>query len=357
MLLHVSLILIFSAWQWEWKAPAKNPPVIIKVNFIAEPPPSKTFEQSAPQKIELYPPAHPQALHSSPIPSLKARAPQSHVMAHPLVPKALKMTPTSQKPFKKRTAQRISFLKFPEPSGGIPPLQIPPKTPDSVNVGSRPSPVLNSLSVESIQPMKPANAGSPGLKTVAHRRTPTRLSSFSSNTETAFKTAKSIKAQDSESGTMPRHPISPQIINAVQSGLIPQINDDPLSSPDTVETQIAAFSHPPQPETKENNDAHGADLEALRGLFTGMVRQRIIGARNYPRIAQRRGQEGQPVIAFTLDRKGRLIQADLQKSSGFRLLDQAALDAVHQAAPYPEIPTELNIDTFQFKLPVSFVLK
>jgi TonB family protein len=99
------------------------------------------------------------------------------------------------------------------------------------------------------------------------------------------------------------------------------------------------------------------EMDALRGLFTGQVRQRIARARYYPRIARRRGMEGQPVIAFTLDKRGRLTKVDLAQTSGYHLLDRAALEAVHEGAPYPEIPALLKIDSFQFKLPISFVLK
>jgi periplasmic protein TonB len=67
--------------------------------------------------------------------------------------------------------------------------------------------------------------------------------------------------------------------------------------------------------------------------------------------------EGQPVVAFTLNKGGGLMKADLAQTSGYQLLDRAALEAVHQAAPYPEIPVELKTDTYQFKLPISFVLK
>ena len=85
--------------------------------------------------------------------------------------------------------------------------------------------------------------------------------------------------------------------------------------------------------------------------------QRIADTKYYPRTARRRGIEGQPVVAFTLDKGGRLMKAGLAKTSGYQLLDEAALEAVHQAAPYPEIPAELNMKTFQFKLPISFILK
>ncbi len=101
----------------------------------------------------------------------------------------------------------------------------------------------------------------------------------------------------------------------------------------------------------------GEEINALRGLFTGQVRQRIAAAQYYPRIARRRGMEGRPVISFILDKRGRLTKVDLTQTSGYPLLDRAALEAVHNGVPYPEIPAQLNTDSFQFKLPISFVLK
>jgi TonB family protein len=128
-------------------------------------------------------------------------------------------------------------------------------------------------------------------------------------------------------------------------------------STETSETHFAALPRQPispNPYEPENNTV---DLGNLRGLFTGQVRQRIANAKYYPRIARRRGMEGQPIIAFTLDKEGRLVKAALSQTSGYQLLDDAALDAVQQGAPYPEIPAPLKMESFQFKLPISFILK
>ena len=129
------------------------------------------------------------------------------------------------------------------------------------------------------------------------------------------------------------------------------------TSPKTEEAYLAALPREFPSATRQELEGVPIDLGNLRGLFTGQVRQRIANAKYYPRIAQRRGMEGQPVIAFTLDKGGRIMKAALAQTSGYQLLDQAALEAVHQAAPYPAIPDELKTDTFQFKLPISFILK
>lgn len=121
--------------------------------------------------------------------------------------------------------------------------------------------------------------------------------------------------------------------------------------------QMAAVPREFKPNPPESAEGTQTDMSDLRGLFTGKVRQKIARAKYYPGIARRRGMEGQPVIAFTLNKWGRLTGVQLAQSSGYQLLDQAALEAVQKAEPYPEIPAELNTDTFQFKLPISFILK
>jgi len=123
------------------------------------------------------------------------------------------------------------------------------------------------------------------------------------------------------------------------------------------QTHIAALPRQMAADIQGNTGNPNHDLGALRGLFIGQVRQRIANAKYYPRMARRRGMEGQPIIAFTLDRGGRLMKVNLSHTSGYQLLDQAALDAVHKAVPYPEIPPDLKIETYQFKLPISFILK
>jgi len=97
-------------------------------------------------------------------------------------------------------------------------------------------------------------------------------------------------------------------------------------------------------------------LAALRGGFSRKVRQKIAKARFYPRFARRRGWEGNPVVAFTLNREGGLLDLSLKSTSGHKILDQAALDSVKKGAPYPRIPEPLNMDSYSFILPINFVL-
>lgn len=52
------------------------------------------------------------------------------------------------------------------------------------------------------------------------------------------------------------------------------------------------------------------------------------GPVNYPRLAKRRGIEGQVLIEIWIDAKGQQLKQKLIKSSGAHILDKAALDAI-----------------------------
>ena len=98
-------------------------------------------------------------------------------------------------------------------------------------------------------------------------------------------------------------------------------------------------------------------LGEIRKEFSSQVWSRIAQFKHYPRIARDRGFEGQPVVAFTIGLNGELLEISVAKPSPYKMLDQAALDAVQSASPYPSIPESLKLETIRFKLPVSFILE
>lgn len=117
---------------------------------------------------------------------------------------------------------------------------------------------------------------------------------------------------------------------------------------------LSAFT--PNSSPKSFLKGEGNDDELKRG-YTRQIRHRIAQKKFYPKLARRRGFEGQPVVAFVLNKDGSLGHLALEKTSGHKTLDQAALKAVKKGAPFPEIPEQLNLNFFKFKLPVSFTLE
>ena len=65
-----------------------------------------------------------------------------------------------------------------------------------------------------------------------------------------------------------------------------------------------------------------------------------IGNLNYPDAARRRHLHGNVVLSVTIAADGQVRDASVYTSSGYRVLDDAAMRIVHLAAPFPPIPRE-----------------
>jgi protein TonB len=72
----------------------------------------------------------------------------------------------------------------------------------------------------------------------------------------------------------------------------------------------------------------------------------------YPRLGRRFGWAGKVVLRFKLMTDGRVLEARVDKSSGFALLDRSALKALERASPLPPLksPTEITV-------PIQFALR
>ncbi len=67
----------------------------------------------------------------------------------------------------------------------------------------------------------------------------------------------------------------------------------------------------------------------------GLIRERIMSARDYPVLARRRGWEGTVKVRFRVGSGGRAEGVELVESSGIGVLDRASVKAVETGAPYP----------------------
>lgn len=80
--------------------------------------------------------------------------------------------------------------------------------------------------------------------------------------------------------------------------------------------------------------------------------RRIINERiRYPRAARIRGQEGTVMVAFTIKKDGSIAAPQIVTGSGHTLLDENALQAIQNAAPFPRPPVMA-----QMRVPVVYRL-
>ena len=79
------------------------------------------------------------------------------------------------------------------------------------------------------------------------------------------------------------------------------------------------------------------------GYFTSM-RKAIELVWNYPMDAARKGEQGEVGLEFIIARNGDVDSVRVLKTSGFAILDQAVVEAIKNAAPFPPLPAGFRKD-------------
>lgn len=118
------------------------------------------------------------------------------------------------------------------------------------------------------------------------------------------------------------------------------------AAPTTVETKREApVSVAPTPGT-------GASTVKLRATWQRQLIVQLERNKRYPAGGARR--EVQILVSFTMERNGRLVSAEIAKSSGEPAFDEAALAMVRRASPLPPPPPLIADEGLTFTLPVIF---
>ena len=103
-------------------------------------------------------------------------------------------------------------------------------------------------------------------------------------------------------------------------------------------------------------DAAAGGRSAAKADYGAILLAWLERHKDYPRVAQKRRQQGVVLLYIVLDRGGRVIEAHIQESSGYRLLDDAALAMLKRAQPLPPIPDDIQEERFRFVVPVQFFM-
>ena len=106
----------------------------------------------------------------------------------------------------------------------------------------------------------------------------------------------------------------------------------------------------PEPEPK-------VDVKAIQSQYVGSVKSKIYGSKFYPESAQRMEQEGSVKVSFTVTSGGSVSGVSVSSSSGFSELDNAAVQAVKNAAPFGAIPPELGKSSLSMSITLKYYLK
>ena len=100
---------------------------------------------------------------------------------------------------------------------------------------------------------------------------------------------------------------------------------------------------------------HGTPGAAKSYLST--VRAWLEAHKRYPRAARLRHHEGTVLLRFVLDRTGRVVSYQIERTSGFPLLDRAVEKLIQRASPFPAMPSDMEQQQLELIVPVAFSLR
>ncbi len=125
------------------------------------------------------------------------------------------------------------------------------------------------------------------------------------------------------------------------------------------QTQVASIQPAPnQPNKKSQMEPSKVQQQA--GLGSGVPRYGIEGLPNpaprYPYFSRVNEEQGKVILRVVVDRKGRVAEIDILKSSGYSRLDKAARKAVKKWRFQPAHKNGLTVQGV-VQVPISFVLE
>jgi len=90
--------------------------------------------------------------------------------------------------------------------------------------------------------------------------------------------------------------------------------------------------------------------------FLAEILMRIEKAKYYPSVARKKGMTGTITCKFSIFANGSVNNISLVKSSKYKLLNKAAVDAIKKGAPYPDFPSSFKENIFTSHVDIKFYL-
>ena len=103
----------------------------------------------------------------------------------------------------------------------------------------------------------------------------------------------------------------------------------------------------------QHTDKGGINAEKA---YLADLKEIIERNRKYPLMARRGQMEGTVHISCTISRNGELMEVEISRSSGYKILDNAAKLAVTSAGRFPVVPPQIRGDPYRFVSPITFRL-
>lgn len=113
------------------------------------------------------------------------------------------------------------------------------------------------------------------------------------------------------------------------------------------EAEIAVREHRAAGEAREGGDATAQS--AYMGVLRGHIEKHKVNPRSR--------YTGTAVVRFKVDSTGNVVSREVTSSSGNKVLDEAAVASIDQAAPFPPMPNEVGRSELEISVPFQFKIR
>ncbi|MBN1626775.1 MAG: energy transducer TonB [Deltaproteobacteria bacterium] len=83
--------------------------------------------------------------------------------------------------------------------------------------------------------------------------------------------------------------------------------------------------------------------------YTEAIKMKIAGHWDYPAEARLNLLEGEVMALFSIIRDGSVVRIDIEKGSGYDILDREVLRAIRASVPFPSFPGTIKVNRLNIK--------
>lgn len=137
------------------------------------------------------------------------------------------------------------------------------------------------------------------------------------------------------------------------------VSATPLAPPSSKPRQyVRAITSPGSPSGSAEGTETGGTVSEIKARYEQQISLWLAKHKHYPAAARMLGQHGKPTLRIRIDRQGNLKFAAVEQATGYRLIDDAALEMAKRANPLPAPPEDYpGGKLLEFRIPVSFDLQ
>jgi protein TonB len=136
----------------------------------------------------------------------------------------------------------------------------------------------------------------------------------------------------------------------------PKAAEQQMPAPATTAPQapkVQEAARPAAPTQGQVNISNSNAVPTWKRQVVGLLERN----KRYPSTAQARGERGIVQLSFSLDGQGRVTASRIAKSSGSSALDEATLDLVRRAQPFPPPPAEMGSGQVNLTVPIRYSIQ